>query len=97
MTTISNEFLNILSKDLDNINSKNNQGFNALICASVKGHLEVVKFLVENGIYINSYNEFGETPLILAASYGHFKVVKFLVESGASITSKTNNGTNGCS
>ncbi len=80
MTTITNEFLNILSKDLDNINSKNNQGFNALICASVKGHLEVVKFLVENGIYINSYNKFGETSLIMASNNGHLDIVKFLVE-----------------
>jgi len=51
------------------------------------GHLEVVKFLVEEGGAEDS--ELGQTPLSWEAWAGHLDVVKFLVkEGGATVESK---------
>ncbi|AQN68743.1 ankyrin repeat protein [Saudi moumouvirus] len=53
-----------------------------LKCASSSGELEVVKYLVENGIDIHADND---SALALASDRGHLEVVKYLVESGANI------------
>ena len=52
----------------------------ALLLATEEGHLEVVKFLVENGANIHADN-YG--ALRVASQNGHLEVVKFLVERGA--------------
>jgi ankyrin repeat protein len=51
--------------------------------ASQNGHLDVVKYLVENRVDVNVVNEDGWTPLYLAAKKGNVEVVKFLVEVNA--------------
>ena len=55
---------------------------NALIEASSGGHLDIVKYLVENGADIHAENDYA---LIWASNYGHLEVVKYLVENGANI------------
>ena len=59
----------------------------ALQHASQKGHLEVVKFLVEKGTNIHDENDFN---VRWASRNGHLDVVKYLVEKGANIHAKNN-------
>jgi len=51
------------------------------------GHLEIVKFLVENGANIHAVDD---CALRWAAESGHLEVVKYLVENGANIHAKDN-------
>jgi ankyrin repeat protein len=64
----------VLQNDLDK----------GLSLASEKGHLEVVKYLFENGADIHAKND---EALIWASMNGHLEVVKFLVKNGADIHS----------
>lgn len=50
--------------------------------AAENGHLDIVRFLVENGADIHIYDE---TPLKLATEAGHLNIVKYLAEHGANI------------
>ena len=57
----------------------------ALICAAKKGHIEILRYLVEQGADKDKANYFGTTALMAASSRGHFGVVKLLLEDGADI------------
>ena len=46
------------------VDAKNKENDTALICASEKGHYEVVKYLVENGADVNAKGRWNETALI---------------------------------
>ena len=54
----------------------------ALMKAAGQGHIEVVRFLVEQGADPNIRNTQGESALMFAAAGGHFEVVIFLLDSG---------------
>ena len=57
-----------------------------LCIAAQRGHLEVVRFLVEAGANKDQgRTDTGATPLFTAAQNGHLEVVQFLVESGANM------------
>ena len=67
-------------------------GATPLYTAALKGHLEVVRFLVESGANKDQgTTDKGATPLFVAAEKGHLAVVRLLVESGAN----TDQGTTG--
>ncbi|XP_022789123.1 ankyrin-1-like [Stylophora pistillata] len=53
-----------------------------LYSASHGGHLEVVKFLLDNGAFISMESDVHLTALQVAAENGHVDVVKTLYESG---------------
>ena len=62
--------------------------FNAtpLLCASLSGHMEAVKVLIDRGAAVNSAGTtIGQTPLSAAACGGHAGVVKLLIEKGADV------------
>jgi ankyrin repeat protein len=61
------------------VNAKNTDEWTPLHLAAQNGHLNVVKFLVEQQAEMNMKNTNGSTPLHLAAQNGHLNVVKFLV------------------
>ena len=69
----------------------NSYGKTALIAASEEGHLEVVKYLVEQcHANVEAKDNDGYTPLIRASENGHLEVVKYLVEQcHAKITKET--------
>jgi hydrogenase-4 component B len=71
---------------------KGKYGNRALILASEKGHIEIVKYLLANGANINEKDNYGNTALILASFSAHIKVVKYLLSNGANITEKDENG-----
>lgn len=67
-----------------NVNSKTRYGATALSYACDKGHVEVVKLLIERGADVNSRDTFyGEVPLGWALSKGHAEIVKLLLNNGA--------------
>lgn len=54
------------------------EGLTALSWACLKGHLSVVRSLVENGAATDHADKNGRTPLDLAAFYGDAEVVSGL-------------------
>ena len=59
-------------------------GRTALMIASVEGHPDVVRMLIEAGSPIDLLDEEGSTALSLARSFGHLDVAATLVDAGAS-------------
>ncbi|MCU7667430.1 ankyrin repeat domain-containing protein [Bacillus thuringiensis] len=54
--------------------------------ASKKGHLEIVEYLINQGIEIDAKGgTFDASALNLAAGAGHLDVVKYLIDSGAEL------------
>ena len=88
-----NRVNSILNNGKENINAKDRDGWTALIWASCKGYLEIVKYLVENGADIDAKDNEGWSALMEASYEGHLKVVKYLVEKGIDrVNVKDNDG-----
>ena len=66
------------------------RGDNALMIASLKGHVAIVKRLLARGAALERP---GWTPLIYAATGGHDEVVRVLLAEGARIDAVSPNGT----
>ncbi|XP_036382333.1 ankyrin-1-like isoform X2 [Megalops cyprinoides] len=64
-----------------NVNAQS-QGFTPLYMAAQENHLEVVKFLLENGANQSIPTEDGFTPLAVALQQGHENVVALLINYG---------------
>ena len=63
-----------------------------LHAASNEGHLQVVRYLVEQGANKDKINVNGESPLAMASFNGHLEIVKYLIEQGCSIEKVDNDG-----
>jgi Ankyrin repeats (many copies)/Ankyrin repeats (3 copies) len=59
--------------------------------ASRGGHLDAVRFLLENG-FTATKDGSGQTPLHYASQAGHLEVIQLLLERGADVTSPNNSG-----
>ena len=57
------------------VNAKNKDGSTALLFASFKGHLEILKYVVENGADLNAKNDKGDTGLIQGCHIGFYEIV----------------------
>ncbi|QXF95209.1 ankyrin repeat domain protein [Wolbachia phage WO] len=55
----------------------------ALHYAAEGGCLEIVRFLIDEGVNVNITNKYGSTALHNAAYYGDLRIIKFLLEKGA--------------
>ena len=53
--------------------------------ASLQGHEEVVKLLIEKGAEVNRTDKAGVTALMAASEQGHGEIVKLLIEKGAEV------------
>jgi ankyrin repeat protein len=60
--------------------------------AALKGHLDIVRFLVEGGAAKDQAQNDGATPLLVAAGEGHLDIVRFLVAAGAAKDQARNDG-----
>jgi len=77
-----------LSKRVD-LNAKDSSGNTALMYASDKNFINVVKLLIQNGARTNEINYSGNTALSLASfNENGLEVVKILVQSGANVNIK---------
>ena len=71
---------------------QNDAGWSALICASSKGHCEVVKLLLEKGVPVDLQDSAGWSALMCASSKGHCEVVKLLLEKDAQVDLQDGDG-----
>ena len=60
-------------------------GSTALFPACRRGHVGIVKELIERGANVNHANRSGETPLVMACRQGRFGVIRALIQSGANV------------
>ena len=60
------------------IDAQNEWGNSCLILASERGHLETVKFLVDDGARVSLRNQKGQTAVHAAVVGGHSEVLRFL-------------------
>ncbi|MBX9890580.1 MAG: ankyrin repeat domain-containing protein, partial [Amoebophilaceae bacterium] len=69
------------------LNQKDNWGKTALYFAVENGHLDMVKYLLEQpSIEIDgSENKVGTTPLMIAVEFKHTNIVQLLLDKGASL------------
>jgi ankyrin repeat protein len=74
-----------------NINSKNNQGTDALMLAASFGHAKIVK-LLSNEMNVNCQDSKGNTALMRAIKEGHIDVVKTLLKRKIDFALKDNEG-----
>ena len=63
----------------------------ALSAAAGRGHLDILRYLVEQGADMEKTDRFGYSPLMDASSGGHLEVARYLLEQGAN-RDKANNG-----
>jgi len=59
-------------------------GFNPLHVAGLKGYVEVVRELLNNGANVNTANKRGDTPPYIAGGNGRVEVVQELLNHGPS-------------
>lgn len=69
----------LIEKDAD----VNKPGWAPLHYAATKGHLDVMRMLLEENAYIDAASPNGTTPLMMAAHYGTPEAVQLLLEAGA--------------
>lgn len=64
----------------------------ALMEASMDGHVEVARLLLDSGAQVNMPTDSFESPLTLAACGGHVDLAMLLIERGANIEEVNDEG-----
>jgi ankyrin repeat protein len=67
-------------------------GNNMLDYAVTNSDIDVIKYLVEEGVDVNNSGENGDTPLITAAYFEKYKICCYLLMMGADGRKENNNG-----
>jgi hypothetical protein len=70
----------------------NKTGWTPLHYAATKGHVEIIRMLLDESAYIDAESPNGTTPLMMAAMYGTPDAVKLLIDEGADPTLKNQLG-----
>jgi ankyrin repeat protein len=86
---------NILAADPSAMNVVDKEGSTLLHCAAWKGHVELVRLLLDAGAPINATsqnNHYGTTPLHAAAHANNRAVAQMLIERGADLNAKNLGG-----
>lgn len=68
---------------------KNGEAINE---AAFHGHIDAVKFLLQNGINVDEKNDIGRTSLWGAALGGYVDIVNLLIEKGANVNARAIDG-----
>ncbi|KAI9772757.1 MAG: hypothetical protein M1835_006238 [Candelina submexicana] len=82
----------LINMESIDLNKTDPGGYTALSWAAARGHLGVVKLLVESGLARTEIKDVsqGKTPLAWAAVEGHSEVVRLLLDHGALASAKDN-------
>jgi len=82
----------IVSKDRRKLYEEDHKGRNPLHSAVIGGQLDVVKYLVSQGLDANAKDNYGDTPLHIAVSRYKIKIVEYLASQSVKLDSKDNDG-----
>ena len=74
------------------LNIEDTGEYTPILHAAQNGHVEVVRYLLENGVDVNSTTRPRITPFIAAAIEGQLTVMKYLMENGAEINFASKQG-----
>ena len=74
------------------INSQDEYGKTALICATDLGYKDILELLIKGGANPNIQEENGNTALICAVEIGRVDIVELLIKSGADLNIQDKNG-----
>lgn len=84
----------LIAADASLIKALDTDGSTPLHCATWKGHVETVAFLLTAGANVNAHNSndhWGTTPLHAAAHANQTAIAKLLIEHGADVNAKDMN------
>lgn len=70
----------------------NKTGWTPLHYAATRGHLDVIRLLLDQYAYIDAASPNGSTPLMMAAQYGSDDAVRLLLDEGADPLLKNQKG-----
>jgi ankyrin repeat protein len=70
----------------------NKTGWTPLHYAATKGHLEMMRLLLDNNAFVDAESPNGSTPLMMAAQYGSGAAVSLLLAEGALALQKNQQG-----
>ena len=85
----------LIALDAELVQANDSDGSTPLHCATWKGHVETVAFLLTAGANVNAHNNnehWGTTPLHAAAHANQAAIAKLLLEHGADVNAKDMNG-----
>ena len=85
----------LVATDAGLVHAHDTDGSSPLHCATWKGHLETVAFLLSAGANVNAQNSnehWGTTPLHAAAHANQAAIAKLLIEHGADVKAKDLSG-----
>jgi len=75
-----------------NLNTKDKDGYTALLIAAEKGDLEMAHLLVEKGADVNAKDKDGYTALMYVAYAGNLEIAKILIKNGADVNVRDKDG-----
>ena len=78
-----------MTREIIHVDGRTGSNWTAMHFASMQGHLECVKTLLQHGAQVNIVDENGMTALHFAAYYGHATVVQALLRAGAEVDAQT--------
>lgn len=85
--------LEFFGHTLSDVNQIGSFGDSPIHVAAVRGHINELNILFENGADLNKQGEYGYTALLQAAEQGHVEATKWLLAHGANPELKTIDGT----
>ncbi len=93
ITEILEKYNACISEVIDRRAGKGN-GWTALTAAAERGHMNIVKLLLQNGAIVDRKNSQDWTALLLATKNGDENIVELLLENGADPSKKDKYGDN---
>ncbi|KAG4086376.1 acyl CoA binding protein-domain-containing protein [Neocallimastix lanati (nom. inval.)] len=84
----------LILKQPNLINKKDENGLSLLHWACDRGQMNMIQFLIDQGININEKDNEGETPLSYSLLCENYDISKYLISNGADITLTNNEGEN---
>jgi hypothetical protein len=87
-----NTFKSMLAQDKTQLQKRYLWGQTLLHSAAESGNLDLVRYIVEQGVDVNAEADGGQRPIQCAVSYGHLEIVKYLVSRGADTQVKDEGG-----